>query len=278
MMNIYAFADEASSIIDEQIIAMKRNKLQGLEIRNVDGTNISDITLEKAKEVKEKLDANGLVTWSLGSPIGKINIITDDFEKHLEKLHHTCKIANVLGAENIRMFSFYYPDDMKPEQVKDKVFDCMKKMLDVAKEYGVYLCHENEKGIYGDVATRCLELYKAFPDLKGVFDPANFVQCGQDTREAFEMLKDYVYYLHIKDARADGNVVPAGEGVGNIPFIIKEYAARGGNAVTLEPHLKVFEGLKNLEKEGEKIQVGITSYASGDEAFDVAVKALRRIL
>lgn len=92
------------------------------------------------------------------------------------------------------------------------------------------------------------------------------------------MLKDYVYYLHIKDARADGNVVPAGEGVGNIPFIIKEYAARGGNAVTLEPHLKVFEGLKNLEKEGEKIQVGITSYASGDEAFDVAVKALRRIL
>ena len=50
-MRIFAFADEASSNIDEQIIAMKRNGISGLEIRNVDGINVSDITLEKAKEV-----------------------------------------------------------------------------------------------------------------------------------------------------------------------------------------------------------------------------------
>ena len=126
-MNIYAFADEASSVIDNQIVAMKRNSLQGLEIRNVDGINVSDITLEKAKEVKNKLDANGLVTWSVGSPIGKIDIITDDFNSHLEKLRHTCSIANILGAENIRMFSFYYPKDMEAKQVKDKVFESIEK-------------------------------------------------------------------------------------------------------------------------------------------------------
>ena len=54
-MNIYAFADEASASIDKQIEAMKRNGLQGLEIRNVDGVNVADITLEKAKEVLEGL-------------------------------------------------------------------------------------------------------------------------------------------------------------------------------------------------------------------------------
>ena len=54
-MNVYAFADEASGSIDKQIAAMKRNGLQGLEIRNVDGTNVSDITLEKAEEVHKKL-------------------------------------------------------------------------------------------------------------------------------------------------------------------------------------------------------------------------------
>lgn len=277
-MKIYAFADEASSVIDEQIAAMKRNGLNGIEIRNVDGTNVSDITEVKAKEVKEKLDAAGLEAWCIGSPIGKINIVTDDFSEHLKKLHHTCRIANILGAKNIRMFSFYYPKDLKPEDVKDKVFESMAAMLEVATEYGVQLCHENEKGIYGDVASRCLELHKAFPLLKGVFDPANFIQCGQDTLEAWETLQDYIHYMHIKDALADGNVVPAGEGAGNIPVLLKKYAANGGNAVTLEPHLKVFEGLKNLEQEGEKIQVGIRSYASGDEAFDVACNALKVIL
>ena len=87
-IKIYAFADEASPNIDEQITALKRNGLDGLEIRNVDGVNVSDITLEKAKEVKTKLDANGLITWSIGSPIGKIDIEKDDFKAHLEKLKY----------------------------------------------------------------------------------------------------------------------------------------------------------------------------------------------
>ena len=59
-IRIYAFSDEASVDIDKQIKALIRNNLQGIEIRNVDGTNVSDITLDKAKEVKNKLDANGL--------------------------------------------------------------------------------------------------------------------------------------------------------------------------------------------------------------------------
>lgn len=47
-LNIYAFADEASGQITGQIAAMSRNGLQGLEIRGVDGQNISDISIEKA--------------------------------------------------------------------------------------------------------------------------------------------------------------------------------------------------------------------------------------
>ena len=79
-IKIYAFADEASPDIDEQITALKRNGLDGLEIRNVDGVNVSDITAEKAKEVKRKLQENGLVIWSVGSPIGKIDIEKDGIQ------------------------------------------------------------------------------------------------------------------------------------------------------------------------------------------------------
>ena len=77
-MRIYAFADEASPAIDGQIAAMRRNGLNGLEIRGVDGENISTISLEKAKEVRRKLDDAGLCIWSIGSPIGKIDIETGD--------------------------------------------------------------------------------------------------------------------------------------------------------------------------------------------------------
>lgn len=277
-IKIYAFADEASPNIDEQIAALKRNGLAGLEMRNVDGINVSDITLQKAKEVKQKLDDNCLVTWSVGSPIGKIDIEKDDFKAHTEKLKHTLEIANIVGAKNIRMFSFYMPCGKELSDYKNEVIERIGEMCDIARSFDVYLCHENEKGIYGDIPERCLELYTALPELKGIFDPANFVQSGVDTLKAWEMLKNYIYYMHIKDAKADGTIVPAGNGSGNVKEIANSFVAAGGNAFTMEPHLTVFDGLAGLEREGEKSQIAEFEYPDANTAFDAACDAFKNLL
>lgn len=275
---IYAFADEASKELPGQIGAMLRNQLCGLEIRGVDGENVSKITVEKAKQVRSLMDDNGLRVWSVGSPIGKIKI-TDDFAAHLDVFRHTLEIANILGAENLRLFSFYMPKGEDPVIYRQQVLDQMGQFLLVGKDSGVNLCHENEKGIYGDIADRCLELHQALPELKGIFDPANFVQCGEDTLRAWDLLGNYIHYLHIKDALKDGSVVPAGKGEGNVAAIIKQYFAKGGTAMTLEPHLKVFDGLKALEESGDTSVVGKKySYPSADAAFDAACGALKEIL
>ena len=273
-INIYAFADEASNSIDEQIEAMLSNNLSGLEIRGVDGQNISDITLQKAKEVKEKLDKNGLVTWSIGSPIGKIDI-TDDFAPHLEKFKNTLEVAKNLGAKNIRMFSFYTPKGKNPDDYKEQVFERIGVLLNEAEKYGIKLCHENEKGIFGDNAERCLELHKKFPTLAGIFDPANFVQCGVDTAKAWQLLKPYIYYMHIKDAKANGMVVPSGKGDGNVKAIVTDFIKSGGCNFTIEPHLAVFDGFKNLEN-GEEAHEFM--YENKTVAFDTACNAFKEIL
>lgn len=277
-MKIYAFADEASANIDEQIKAMKENKLDGLEIRNVDGVNISRITKEKAEEVRKKLDDAGLRVWTIGSPIGKIDIEKDDFALHTEKFKHTLELADILGAENIRLFSFFTPAENR-DSYKDKVIERLSAFCEIAKGSGITLCHENEKGIYGDIPERCLEIHKALPEMKAIFDPANYVQCEVDTLKAWEMIKPYVKYLHIKDALADGNVVPAGKGIGNVKFILDDYIRNGGGNVTVEPHLTVFDGLKALEKEGDTSVVGeVYKYSSNTEAFSAAVSALRELI
>lgn len=278
-IRIFGFADEASPMIDEQIKAMHRNGLDGLEIRNVDETNVADITLDKAREVRKKLDAVGLVTWSIGSPIGKIDIEKDDFAAHLEKLKHTLEIANILGAENIRMFSFFMPQNKDSSIFKNEVLDRLGKMAEIANGTGVTLCHENEKGIYGDVADRCLEILNTFPEIEGIFDTANFVQCKEDTARAWNMLKHRIKYVHIKDARmSDGTVVPPGKGDGNYNIILPEYIAMGGTCFTMEPHLAEFVGLQGLEREGEESNVGEISFGSNEEAFDFACDTFKKLL
>lgn len=280
-LHIYAFADEASPRIDEQIKAMVRNGLQGLEIRNVDGENVSAISLDKAREVRKKLDDAGLITWSIGSPIGKIDIEKASFEEHLDSLRHTLEVASVLGAKNIRMFSFFLPAGKDPALFRNQVMDRLHRMVEVSAGSGIALCHENEKGIYGDVATRCLDVLTEVPELHGVFDPANFVQCGQDTLEAWEMLKDRINYMHIKDALfSDSSVVPAGKGDGHVGEVLHAFLAKGGCDMTVEPHLAVFDGLKGLERKGDRSIVGGGNYvfSSNDEAFDAACSALKALL
>ena len=277
-LNIYGFADEASPFIDEQIVAMKRNGLKGLEIRNVDNINVSDISIGKAKEVKRKIGDAGLLVWSVGSPIGKIDLINDDFNEHLEKFKRTLEIADVLDCKNIRLFSFFIPEDINPDEYKDDVLEKMMKFAETNRNTEITLCHENEKGIYGDIARRCLEIHKNIPEIKAVFDPANFVQCGENTKEAWEVLKPYVHYMHIKDSLSDGSIVPCGMGEGNVEFITNDFRNSGGVDFTMEPHLAVFSGLEALEQDGKISKIGNRFvYDNNDDAFDAGCSAFKSL-
>ena len=79
-----AFADESSNAFSGQIDALKRNGFGFLEIRNLDGKNVTALTAAEARELAGILEDNGLKVWSMGSPIGKIHIETGDFEAHKE--------------------------------------------------------------------------------------------------------------------------------------------------------------------------------------------------
>ncbi|MBO4412165.1 MAG: sugar phosphate isomerase/epimerase [Lachnospiraceae bacterium] len=276
-IRLYAFADEASAELDRQIEAMRRNRMDGLEIRNTEYGNVSALTVSEAREIRRKMDEAGLITWSIGSPIGKIKL-ADPFEPHLALFRHTLEIGEILGAKRFRLFSFYPPKGEDPGPYREEVIERLGMLLDAAEGSEIILCHENEKGIYGDVPKRCRELHEALPKLRAVFDFANFVQSGVNTLEAWDLLKPYVNYIHVKDAKWDRTVVPAGKGEGHVKELIREYLAMGGRDFTLEPHLWLFAGLKDLEQLDERTKIAVETYKNADGAFDAAAEAFREIL
>lgn len=270
-----AFADEAGSDVEVQIQALQENGVPCLEIRGVGDKNITALTVDEAKELKKRLGDAGISVWSIGSPLGKISV-GDEFAPHLDTFKHTLELSRVLGAGNIRMFSFFCPKG-EAAYCRDIVFERLHQFCAAAQGSGITLCHENEKGIYGDTADRCLDILRNFPAIKAVYDPANFLQCGEDTIRAWELLEPYIAYMHVKDVREDGVVVPAGQGHGRIPELLERYEKIGGQVLTLEPHLAVFKGLDALEN-GEKTKIGEFEYPSQRDAFDAAVNALKGLL
>lgn len=294
-MSVYrlaAFADEADPSIDGQIAALLRNSVDFLEIRGVDGQNIADISNEKAREVRAKLDAAGLSVWSLGSPFGKIGI-HDDFAPHLEKFRRALENCAVLGCTRMRVFSFYVDRKIieappvssgeagnavfaEKKAIFEEVKERLSAFLEEAGRAGITLCHENEKGIYGERAADCFDLHEALPGLKAVFDPANYIQAGEDTVRAAALLKPYIEYMHIKDALSvSGEIVPAGRGDAHIEEILKCY--RKG-VLTVEPHLRVFKGLEQIERGTDRRSEIGNAFATANEAFDAACGALKKLI
>lgn len=269
-----AFADEYAASSREQVQALSRFGIDFIEIRGVDGKNISALTDEEIANVKQTLEEYGIRASAIGSPIGKI-ALDGDLDAHFAMARRVFATAKLLGARYVRIFSFYAPADKAITDCRDIVLAALEHLLNMADEYGVVLCHENEARIYGDVPERCAELAKHFGGrLKCVFDMGNFVLEGVDPMAAYMMLQKHVAYFHIKDALYAGAIVPPGKGEARIAEILgahKDYA-KEDFFVSLEPHLQTFDGLNALVGRGFENPY---KYPDARAAFADAVQKFR---
>lgn len=243
-----AFADEYADSFEEQLQALNGFGIDHIEIRHVDQKNISVLSPDEVKNARRLLDAHGIKANAIGSPLGKIRL-DEDMDAHMETAKRVFESASLLGAKYIRMFSFYAPEGEDITTMKGQVLESLEKMLSIAGSHGVTLCHENEAKIYGDIPVRCRELLDCFGgELKCVFDMGNFVLEEVEPISAYELLKPYIAYFHIKDALAAGAIVPPGKGEAKIKEILSAHM-QSENAdffATLEPHLQTFSGLNAL--------------------------------
>ena len=272
-----AFADEADAMLKGQIEALRQNGIGQIELRGVNGKSVAALTDAEAASVRLLMDDAGISISSMGSPYGNYPI-NEPLDRHIDDFRRGLDICRALGAARIRMFSFFMPEGEDPADYRARVLDGIGQMLDLADKAGIRLAHENEKGIYGDVAARCVDLMEIFGDRMGfIFDPANFIQCGVKPKEAFPLLSRWIEYLHIKDAQLDGGaVVPAGMGDGEIQWILDQLAGRQADVtLTIEPHLTVFEGLNALQSESLTHRF---HYPDKRTAFDAAADALKSVM
>ena len=270
MIRLSAFADESDNSLEGQIAGLKRNGISLLEIRNINGKNVMELTDEEAKAIRARLDEEGIKVWSIGSPIGKKDINLSE-EEHLADAKRGCELAHILGANNIRCFSFYNVVD---DATHAKMLDLLKKFVAIGNENGVKMCHENDKGLYGDNLSRTKDVLDNTPGLYYVYDPANFLQVGEKSADTIAELAGRAFYFHIKDVVAEtGELVPAGYGDGNIKGLVG--GIKDDKVLTIEPHLKIFGGYVLNDKTTLKTKF---HFETNVEAFDAACAAIKKVL
>lgn len=274
---ISAFADEYNRDPKLHAEFLESRGVHYIEPRFINGTNIADLAEPEVKAYKELLASRGVRASAIGSPLGKINL-ADDFSSHLELAKRCFNNACILDAKLIRMFSFYLRPEQSRDDARSEVLEKLGALVDLADTFGLTLCHENEAKIYGETPDRCHDILSAFGGrLKAVFDMGNFVLDGNDPYpEAYELLKSYIAYFHIKDSMSVGAIVPAGCGEAKIEQILAAHKAYSDKDffISLEPHLETFDGLNKLV--GKKFE-NPYKFESAEAAFAHALDCLEAI-
>lgn len=239
---ISGFADEISDDLNTQLLVHKNLGFKRIELRKTGGKEITELSGAEVAETFRLLHVHKIRPYSIGSPIGKISL-DDDLDAHFELARRVCHITHVLGGKIVRVFSFY-PRKNKPFDSADKdiIVDFLKRLAAIAHFYRITICLESGKDTYGESPEKVRELLDLvnMDKLRCAFDMANFAACGHDPMEAFELLRDYIMYFHIRDVDENGDSVRLGDGIAKIPEILKAYHAYkddGEIFLALEPKM-----------------------------------------
>lgn len=262
-----AFADEASASLSEQIEALVRNKIDGLDLRSVDETNVLELEDGQLDEVKQACERAGKRVATIGSPVNKVAFSKPEQVRQLNALDRAIRAGKRVGAPAVRIFT---------PQVEPKEFDelwpemlsWMTDMVRLAEQNDVLLLHENDAkyfGAYPENARRLMESLCG-DHFKFAFDFANTVHLGYSPlKDWMPWLRPYLHTLHLKDMKREtGKIVPVGEGDGEVAECLKLLVEEGwSGTLTLEPHLE---------------RAGKFGGYSGSERFDEAAKAMRKVM
>jgi len=242
VITISAFADEIGPDLDLQMDTCHAQGVRCIDVRGIDETNVSKMTLDQVADYKRRLDDRGFTVPCIGSPIGKIRM-DEDFGEHMDLLKHCFDVARGFGTQLIRMFSFYPSEGADIASERDAVMERMQAMVTAAEAADIVLLHENERAIYGAKPDGVKDIFATIkgPNFKGIFDPANFVEEGIAPYDEgwTQGLAELTDYFHVKDKTpGESACTPAGTGKGQFPEIFADLASSGWSGyATLEPHL-----------------------------------------
>jgi L-ribulose-5-phosphate 3-epimerase len=223
--------DEVSDRFIEALDWAVIHGFKHVEVRMVDGANVSNLDDAQVVKAKQEIDTRKLKVSAIASPLFKCALdparpveVGDLFgnkeeplEAHFRKLPRAIRIAKMLGTNKIRIFSFWR--EKQPEKYFDEIAKHLQRAAALAEAEGVTLMLENETACNGGYAAEVAELVRRVnsPALRVLWDPGNENYGGRNCYpEGYAAVKGLFDHVHLKDCILDAagkpTCVPIGKG------------------------------------------------------------------
>lgn len=239
-------SDEAGKDIATQIKAHRELGWRHLELRAIDGVNLTQLDDEAFDLVCAAVTGANMTVSCFASAIANwARPITTDPAVDIEDLRRAIPRMHRFGTPFIRVMSYPNdPDNPVDETMwRNEAIQRMKALAHIAEDSGIVLVHENCSGWGGLSAENSNILLGEVnsPALKVVFDTGNPVTYGQDAWSYYRAVAKDIVYVHIKDARkvnGEDQYCMCGDGDGYVREIVTDLLKNGyDGGFSIEPHL-----------------------------------------
>ncbi len=254
---ISGFTDEVSDDLDVQIRALQELGWNHIDLRTVDGKNVSTLSDDEFARVHSRLLEHNISIACFGSTVANWGRDAhSDLQLDLKELRNSIRHMHMAGVRYLRIMSYRIDEPVAlGHELESVVIANIRKITEIAADNDIVCLHENCLSWGGQSHLHTLRLLEAVdsPALRLIFDTGNPVSMKdvrgkqpygyQNPYHFFDQVREYVDYIHIKDAVVEaGNVryVFPGDGEAMVGKILDSLVEHDTVVpISIEPHVAV---------------------------------------
>jgi len=218
-MNPVTFSTLACPDWDIETVIAKATEYgyDGIEWRGGPQGHIQpDISASKKALLKQGCSDAGLVSVAVTAYTSFVSNVAEERQANLDELLRYADLAAELGANYVRTFLGELPIGVSLDaSVYEKISECLDAASDYANSVGVKIAVEPHDDFVRSSTIVPIFNQVQHPALSVIWDIGNVFAAGEDLKVGFELLKNHLAYVQVKDGKGrDPNwrLCPLGEG------------------------------------------------------------------
>lgn len=190
---------------------------EGVEWRGGPAGHVRPTMSPAQKSVLQRMSMDiGLIPIALTAYTSFVSDLAEERQSNVSELKAYVDLAAELDAPYVRTFIGELPEGTKLDSsIYEKVADCLNAVSEYAESVGVTIAVEPHDDFVRASTISPLLNRVQHPALRVIWDLGNSFAAGEDQKEAFELLKNRIAYVQVKDGRGrvpHWQLCPLGEG------------------------------------------------------------------
>ena len=222
-MNSIAFSTLACPHWQPDLIIEKASEFgyDGIEWRGGPQGHLQpDMSGTRKMQLRQQCSDAGLMSLAVTAYTSFVSDSAQERQANLDALQRYVDLAVEVGAGYVRAFLGELPTGIKPDsRIYEKIADCLTTASEHAHAVGVKIAVEPHDDFVRSSTIVPILNRVSHPALRVIWDIGNAFAADEDPAEGFDLLKDCLAYVQVKDGKGrDPNWQLCTVGEGDVPL------------------------------------------------------------